>query len=224
MDAGAAGVRSHHVIVVAGRRGDPGQSRIAVDPIATDGRVQTPAERQLNPIVVARWARPHQDRGAVLRVTEIHAGQINAVQSHIEPAFRPGRTVDAKVHFPQPSLGLVTVPTVEHGKVVEERLSAPMHSHVPQLISVSNRFICSSLCGLCNRNEERKGTGEREMHQVSSRNSTAIMPNSSEATIAAARAEIFLQFSDSVSWRRSGFWRYPDSRGNQRISRGLRAR
>src|SRR5262249_54540728 len=145
----------------------------------------------------------------------------------IEPAFRPGRIVDAKVHFPQPSLGLARVPAVEHGKVVEEGLSAQMHSHPPQinpLIRVSNRFVCSHLCGPCNRNKERKGTGERVMHQVSSRNSTAIMPNSSDATIATARAGIFLRFSDSASWHRSGFWRYPDSRGNQWISRRLRAR
>jgi hypothetical protein len=38
-----------------------------------------------------------------------------------------------------------------------------MHSHVPQLIRVSNRFVCSNLCGLCNRNGERKGTGEMEI-------------------------------------------------------------
>jgi hypothetical protein len=62
------------------------------------------------------------------------------------------------------------------------------------------------------------------MHQVSSRNSTAIMPNSSDATIATAKAEIFLQFSDSGFRRRGGFWRYPDSTGNQRISSKQRAR
>jgi len=38
-----------------------------------------------------------------------------------------------------------------------------MHSRPPQLIRVSNRFVCSNFCGLCNRNEERKGTGEREI-------------------------------------------------------------
>jgi len=41
------------------------------------------------------------------------------------------------------------------------------------------------------------------------------MPNSSGATIATERGEIFLQFSDSGFRRRGGFWRYPDSTGNQ---------
>src|SRR6266446_2908762 len=224
MNTGAAGVRSNHVIVVAGRRGDPRAIRIAVDPIATNGRLQMPAERQLNPIVVARWACPHQDRGAVLRVTEVHAGQINAIQPHIEPAFRLGRIVDAKVHFPQPRLGLVTVPTVEHGKVVEERLSAQMHSHVPQLVCVSNRLSAAISAARATATRSGNEQARRKLHQVSSRNSTAIMPNSSDATIAMARAEIFLQFSDSITWRRGGFWRYRDRAGNQRISRGLRAR
>jgi len=44
------------------------------------------------------------------------------------------------------------------------------------------------------------------------------MPNSSDATIATARDEIFLQFSDSSFCRCGGFWRYPDNPGNQRIS------
>jgi hypothetical protein len=93
-----------------------------------------------------------------------------------------------------------------------------MHSQVPQLIRVSNRFVCSNLCGLCNRNGERKGTGEMEIASGQLKKFNGIMPKSSDATIVTERSEIFLQFSDSVSWRRSGFWRYPDSTGNRRIS------
>jgi len=40
-----------------------------------------------------------------------------------------------------------------------------MHAHIPQYSApaVSNRFICGNLCGLRNRQENRKGTGEREI-------------------------------------------------------------
>ncbi len=36
--------------------------------------------------------------------------------------------------------------------------------------------------------------------------------------------KFFLQFSDSGFWRCGGFWRYPDSPGNRRISHGRHAR
>ena len=52
----------------------------------------------------------------------------------------------------------------------------------------------------------------------------AIMPNSPRAAIATGQPQIFLQFSDSGFWRCGGFWRYPDSPGNRRISHGRHAR
>src|SRR5262249_13804854 len=121
------GARSHRVIVLAGGRGDPGAIRSAVDALAADGRLEMPTQGHLDPVVIARWARANKNRRAVLRVAEIHPGQIDAVQARVKLDRRSPGIVDTKVHFLQPGLGLITIPTLEYAQVVEQRFSMPMH-------------------------------------------------------------------------------------------------
>src|SRR5215470_7380733 len=114
MDAGAVGIRSHRVVVLTRGRGDPGAIRIAIYASTADGRFQMPTQGQLDPVVVARRAGANMNRRAVLRVTEIHPGQIDAVQARVDLARRSRRVVDAKVHLLQPGLGLIAILTVEY--------------------------------------------------------------------------------------------------------------
>src|SRR6266699_2426203 len=86
-----------------------------------------PTQGQLDPVVVAGRAGANKNRRAVLRVTEIHPGQIDAVQARVELARRPGGVVNAKVHLLQPGLGLITIPTLEYASVIEQGSSMPMH-------------------------------------------------------------------------------------------------
>src|SRR5882672_11643842 len=96
----------------------------------------------------------------------------------------------------------------------------PNIRHPPYRIDLS--VAISAACAIAKRIGKEQARGK--LRQVSSRNSTAIMPNPSGATIVMERGEIFLQFSDSGFRRRGGFWRYPDRTGNQRISSKQRAR
>src|SRR6266567_2511240 len=80
---------------------------------ARNGNFDLLLDWNLQPIIVARRVGPDLGGRAVLDVTDINAGQVNAVDPHIELLGRPMRKVEPELLTAKECAGFVGIPTVK---------------------------------------------------------------------------------------------------------------
>src|SRR5260370_30333612 len=95
------------------RRGNGGPGGTTRNALACNGNFDVLLDWNLQPIIVARRVGSDFGGRAVLDVTDINAGQVNAVDPHIELLGRPMRKVEPELLTAQECAGFVGIPTVK---------------------------------------------------------------------------------------------------------------
>ena len=105
-------------------------------------RLPHAADRQMHPVVVPHGARPQCHGRAVLGTTDIDAGQIDPVDTHVELRGIARRNIEPERHATEERAGFLRVaaakdPVPLQERPIEERHRAGPHLEFPRSPNVT---------------------------------------------------------------------------------------
>src|SRR5205085_855646 len=124
------------------RRGNGGAVGTTRNALACNGNFEMLLDWNLQPIIVARGVGPDFGGRDVLDVTDINAGQVNAVDPQIELPGRPMRKVEPELLTAEECVGFGGVPTVKDALLPQLRHRTDA-GHLPSAVVTRSRKISS---------------------------------------------------------------------------------